>query len=79
MDRSQKRILRLREHVLGNRETTGVEDDLIVNSVENKENESTEYSELTIGKLKELLDQRGIEYNSRTKKDDLIKLIEGAD
>jgi len=39
----------------------------------------TDLSKLKNDDLKGLLDERGIEYDAKTKKDDLIKLLEGAE
>jgi len=35
--------------------------------------------DLTVKQIKELLDQMGIEYNSKLKKDELIELLQGGD
>lgn len=41
-----------------------------------KEEKST-YEEMKVTDLKALCDEKGIEYNSRTSKDELIKLLNG--
>lgn len=41
--------------------------------------ESNELSSMTIKEIKELLDKKGIEYNPKEKKEDLIKILEGAE
>ena len=38
-----------------------------------------DYGKLSNDKLKALLDEKGIEYDAKAKKDDLIKLLEGAE
>lgn len=39
----------------------------------------TKDPELTIKELKTLLDEKGIEYDAKAKKEELIKLLEGAE
>ena len=36
-------------------------------------------SPLTVKELKALLDEKGIEYDAKAKKEDLVKLLEGAE
>lgn len=36
-------------------------------------------SPLTVKEIKALLDEKGIEYEAKTKKEDLVKLLEGAE
>lgn len=43
------------------------------------EDESNELNSMTIKEIKELLDKKGIEYNSKEKKEELIKILEGAE
>lgn len=45
------------------------------NSLDEKE----ELKELKNSELKKLLDEKGIEYDSKAKKEELIKLLEGAE
>lgn len=42
-----------------------------------EENKTLE--DLTLKELKDILDVKGIEYNSKAKKEDLIKILEGAE
>lgn len=44
-----------------------------------KEEKSRELEKLTVKELKQLLDEKGIKYDPKTKKEDLIKLLEGAE
>ena len=41
--------------------------------------ETVEFEGLTVKQIKELLDQAGIKYDAKGKKDDLIKLLKGAE
>lgn len=41
--------------------------------------ESKELKDLKVADLKELLDEKGIEYDHKAKREDLIKLLEGAE
>ena len=50
-----------------------------VNSPAETSGTITDYSKLTVTKLKELLDERGVEYDSNALKADLVALLEGAD
>ena len=43
------------------------------------EEDKIDYSKLKVDELKNLLDEKGIEYDSKAKKEDLIKLLEGAE
>lgn len=38
-----------------------------------------DYSKLSNEKLKALLDEKGVKYDTKAKKDELIKLLEGAE
>lgn len=50
------------------------------NNYEFEETEGeTNISKMKVAELKELLDEKGIEYDPKAKKEDLIKLLEGAD
>lgn len=46
--------------------------------LEKVKGEAKSLNEYTNPELKAMLDEKGIEYNDRTKKEDLIKLLEGA-
>lgn len=46
---------------------------------ETEEQYKIDYSKLKVDELKQLLDEQGIEYDSKVKKEDLIKLLEGAE
>lgn len=65
MDRYQKRVLRLRQHVLSH------------NKKEEKESTDEEKSleDLKVEELKELAKEKGIEGYSKLKKDELIDLL----
>ena len=43
------------------------------------EEDKINYSKFKIDELKNILDEKGIEYDSKAKKEDLIKLLEGAE
>lgn len=40
---------------------------------------SISFAELTVKQLKELISEKGIEFDPKAKKEDLIKLLEGAE
>ncbi|HBI73619.1 MAG TPA: hypothetical protein DDY59_10555 [Lachnospiraceae bacterium] len=44
-----------------------------------KQLQKTDYSDKTKEELKAILDEKGIAYDARAKKEDLIKLLEGAE
>ena len=78
MDRYQKRVLRLREHVLSNRmdkveligqptEESKEDGDVIV------------YDDITKPQIADILSQKGIEHNPRDKKEVLYNLLLGSD
>lgn len=46
---------------------------------ETKEEDKIDYSKLKVDELKNLLDEKEIEYDSKAKKEDLIKLLEGVE
>lgn len=46
---------------------------------ETEEEDKIDYSKLKVDELKNLLDEKEIEYDSKAKKEDLIKLLEGAE
>lgn len=46
---------------------------------ETMEEYKMDYSKLKVDELKKLLDEKGIEYDSKAKKEDLINLLEGAE
>ena len=46
---------------------------------ETEEEDTVDYSKLKVDELKNLLDEKEIEYDSKAKKEDLIKLLEGAE
>lgn len=52
--------------------------DFEVKKLEN-DNNDLEFDSLTVEQLKSIADQKGISYDSKIKKDDLIKLLEGAE
>lgn len=77
MDRYQKRVLKLREHVLShNKNNSEVEQPI-------KEDSGTTnviaYEDMTKADIVELLAKRGIEHNPRHKKETLIDLLLGSD
>ena len=39
--------------------------------------DASDFNEMTVKQIKELLDQKGIEYSFRAKKDELIELLGG--
>lgn len=43
------------------------------------EKELTDFNKMTNEKLRDLLNERGIEFDSKAKKDELVKLLEGAE
>lgn len=43
------------------------------------ESKSNDLNSMTIKEIKELLDKKGIEYNPKEKKKELIKILEGAE
>ena len=43
------------------------------------ESKSNDLNLMTIKEIKALLDEKGIEYNPKEKKEDLIKILEGAE
>lgn len=55
----ERRVKKLREHVL--------------------KNETKTFDDMKVSDLKALLDEKGIEYDSKAKKEDLINLLEGAE
>lgn len=46
---------------------------------ETGEEDKIDYPKLKVDELKNLLDEKEIEYDSKAKKEDLIKLLEGAE
>ena len=73
MDRSQRRILRLRKHVLDNMNKDFIQDlneayDLAI--LEDLPN-------MTVERLKDVAKELGLEGYSKLKKEELIELIEG--
>lgn len=66
MDRYQRRVLRLREHVLGKTKQEDV-----------KQEETFDYDNATKADITALLDEREIEYNARDTKQDLYDLLQG--
>ena len=57
-----------------------VEADVLVLKKDNKEieqDDQAEESELTIKEIKSMLDEKGIEYSAKARKDELISLLEG--
>lgn len=64
MDRYQKRVLKLRDHVLGHNV-----------DVEGEANQEREIQEMTVDELKQLAKEKGIEGYSKLKKDELINLL----
>lgn len=78
MNRYQKRVLRLRNHVLNHKtdETDTSEQPIR----EDKEVSNTMgYDDVTIADITKLLDDRGIDYNSRDTKQELYDLLLGSD
>jgi hypothetical protein len=45
----------------------------------NAENQETDVSKLKIDELRELCKKKGIEVDSKAKKDELLKILEGAE
>ena len=73
MDRSQRRILRLRKHVLSHKTKNFIQDinkayDLAI--LEDLPN-------MTVERLKDVAKELGLEGYSKLKKEELIELIEG--
>lgn len=64
MDRYEKRVLRLREHVLSHSSNGAAE---------------SNYNDLTKAEIAESLDEKGIDYNSRDTKKELYELLSGSD
>ena len=46
---------------------------------ETDKEDTVDYSKLKVDELKNLLDEKEIEYDSKAKKEELIKLLEGAE
>ena len=44
-----------------------------------QETEKDEQTELTTAQIKQILDEKGIEYDKKAKKDELLKLLEGVE
>ena len=44
-----------------------------------KQLKKTDYNDKNKEELKAILDEKGVEYDSKAKKEDLIKLLEGAE
>lgn len=42
-------------------------------------NQESNVNELTVKQIKTILDEKGIKYDAKAKKDELIKLLEGAE
>lgn len=61
----EDRVKRLHDHVMRNQEKTEVE--------------QTDLSKLKNDELKALLDEKGIEYDTKANKETLIELLEGAE
>lgn len=93
MDRNQRRMLRLREHVLSHKTNLFVknideafnmaieENEVIEKSIVNLKEDSNAivYNELTKAEISELLDDKRIDYNSRDNKEKLVELLLGSD
>lgn len=47
--------------------------------VKEEDEVEVDIKDLKVAELKELLDEKGIEYDAKAKKDDLIELLEGAE
>lgn len=75
MDRNQRRVLRLRNHVQGHNNKVAEEPTEEVKAVTN----TIAYEGMTRAEMSELLTERGIEYNSRDNRDTLIELLIGSD
>lgn len=69
----RRRELKLKEDINNLNELSVTEDISI------SEDESNEINSMTIKEIKELLDKKGIEYNPKEKKEELIKILEGAE
>lgn len=67
MDRYQKRVLKLRNHVLSHNKE--------VAATERTANEEREFEEMTVDALKELAKERGLEGYSKLKRHELIDLL----
>ena len=46
---------------------------------ENEQTKKEEHTELTTTQIKQMLDEKGIEYDKKAKKDELLKLLEGTE
>lgn len=73
----EERNRRLREHVLSHQREVEEVDEEEVEEVDEEEVEEID-DNFTVKEIKSLLDQRGIEYSSSARKDELLALL-GAD
>ena len=69
----RRREIKLKEYINDLNELSVTEE------ISVSEDESNEINSMTIKEIKELLDKKGIEYNPKEKKEDLIKILEGAE
>ena len=67
------------DEVPENKEMEVKEDNQEIKELEEIPNENKTLEDLTVNELKDLLDEKSIEYNSKAKKEELIKLLEGAE
>lgn len=78
MDRHEKRILRLRNHVLNHKYKYFIED--IAEAFDLAIKENTIYlSDKTVDELKDIAKEKGLEGYSKLKKEELIELLTGGE
>lgn len=82
MSNYEKRVLRLRNHVLSHKTKKFIKDIEEAHNMALKENEVArpiEYEEITKADIIKMLEEKGIEHNPRDKKEDLYNLLLGSD